>query len=423
LRDAFCGLMLLLGVLGAADVRAAGLPPAPSPDQRAAIAAKLYSDIRIYYAHWQNIDGLDLDAAFGTYLAAAMNATDRLDYDLQTMAFLAKFNNGLTRFSDQWLLDAYPALPFSVRRVAEDWVVTKSNVDALKPGDVIAQVDGTPTEAFYQAHARYLSGTQDEVKRNQLFSTPVLFPSPLSLGLAGGQTVAIEPGGAPPAPAPETSGKWLKPDEVALIAIPSFATPQFETRALELLKEYGAATTLVLDLRGNGGGAMPTALLAALMNKPYRGWAESVAFTIGHLRLQSPNRVIPAEAAEHPTLTLPPITTQPAAAAYARQLILLIDGGCVAACEDFVMPFKDNGRATLIGEPTAGGAGAAYVETLGDGMSASIGSTRLAWPSGASLEGIGIAPDVAVAPRVADIKAGLDPIMAKVLIQIAPSAP
>ena len=415
MRNALYGLVLGLVLmpigLVPVDGRAADMPPAPGPEQRAYVAARLFADIQLHFAHWQEAGGLDLDEALRTYLAKAMAAPDRLGFDLETKAFLARLRNAATGFGDRRLQDAYPALPFTVRRIAQDWVVSASRVDAVRPGDVIAQVDGTPTENFYEAHARFIGGGSDEARRARLFAQPELFPAPLTLGLADGRLVAIDPATAAPAPIRETGGRWLKPDKIAYIAIPGFDDPAFESRAVELVKEFAAAATLVIDLRGNGGGTAPAALLAALMNRPYRGWSRA-----------TPLPVPGGGALGHPSLSWPAATTQPGTDAFGRQLILLIDGGCIAACEDFVMPFKDNGRAVLIGERTGGNAGGSFAEDLGDGMTAWIGDTRVSFPGGAPFDGVGIAPDVAVAPGISDLKTGLDPAIAKVLVQTAPGA-
>lgn len=416
LRSTFYGLIFSLAALGVSDALAAGIPPAPAPDQRAYIAAKLYGDLQVHFAHWRDNEGLQFDDALRAYLAKATAAPDRLGFDLETIAFLAQFKGGRTGFSDRWLRETYPALPFAVRRIARDWVVSSSRIDALKPGDVIVQIDGTPTERFYQDHARFLDAGTDDARRAALFAMPSLFPSPLSLGLADGRTVDIDPAAATPAPPPEVTGKWLKPGEFAYIAIPNFdappggAEPQSEARALELVKEYAAASTLVIDLRGTGGDALPAKLLAALMNRPYRGWATA-----------TPASFQPA-VFQHALVSWPAPTAAAVPDAYSRQLILLIDGGCAGACEDFVVPFKDNGRAVLIGEPTRGRAGDAITEDLGDGMRGWISSSSVNFPNGAPLTAAGIAPDVTAAPGIPDLKTGLDPVIAKVLIQTGPGA-
>ncbi len=62
------------------------------------------------------------------------------------------------------------------------------------------------------------------------------------------------------------------------------------------------------------------------------------------------------------------------------------------------MPFKDNGRARLIGETTAGSTGQPYMLDLGNGMMAMIGSKREMFPDGSRFEGVGIKPDIEIAP-------------------------
>jgi carboxyl-terminal processing protease len=101
-------------------------------------------------------------------------------------------------------------------------------------------------------------------------------------------------------------------------------------------------------------------------------------------------------------------TSEPAADAYQGRLAILADGGCFSACEDFVMPFKDNGRAIVVGETTGGSTGQPYVVELGDGMQAIVGSKREMLPDGSRFEGVGIRPDVEISPTVEDLRAGRD---------------
>ena len=77
------------------------------------------------------------------------------------------------------------------------------------------------------------------------------------------------------------------------------------------------------------------------------------------------------------------------------------------------MPFKDTGRATIIGETTQGSSGNPYRTDLGDDMNISIGAVRYRFPNGSEFEGVGIAPDVAVERRISDLVAGRDAILEK----------
>ncbi len=62
------------------------------------------------------------------------------------------------------------------------------------------------------------------------------------------------------------------------------------------------------------------------------------------------------------------------------------------------MPFKDNGRAILIGSTTAGSTGQPYNKSFGYGMGVAIGTKREYFPDGSQFEGVGIEPDIRVVP-------------------------
>jgi carboxyl-terminal processing protease len=104
-------------------------------------------------------------------------------------------------------------------------------------------------------------------------------------------------------------------------------------------------------------------------------------------------------------------------------VVILTDAGCNSACEDFVMPFKDNGRATLVGETTAGSTGQPYMLDLGSDLMAIIGAKRERFPDGAVFEGVGIQPDVAVALQIDGLRTGQDPVLERALTIAAEGRP
>jgi carboxyl-terminal processing protease len=158
----------------------------------------------------------------------------------------------------------------------------------------------------------------------------------------------------------------------------------------------------VVDIRHNGGGNTPTKLLTALMNKPFREWTEST------LNVQlDPNA--------HATYRIPSELEQPDGSAYAGKLILLVDGGCGSACEDFVAPFKDNRRATIVGTETLGSTGQPYYLRFENGMSFRVSTKREFFPDGSQFEGVGIKPDVQLEPSADDLRNGKDPVLEKAL--------
>ena len=92
-----------------------------------------------------------------------------------------------------------------------------------------------------------------------------------------------------------------------------------------------------------------------------------------------------------------------------------MDGGCVSACEDFVEPSKDSGRATLVGETTQGSSGLPFFYDFHNGMSIKIAVKRDYFPDGSQFEGVGIKPDVEVRTTIEDMKTGRDPVLEKAL--------
>jgi carboxyl-terminal processing protease len=93
------------------------------------------------------------------------------------------------------------------------------------------------------------------------------------------------------------------------------------------------------------------------------------------------------------------------------RVILIADSTCGSACEDFVMPLKYSGRATIVGETTNGSSGQPYMYDFGNGMMFRVGTKRMYFPDGAEFEGVGIKPDIEVSPTPADIKADRDPVL------------
>jgi carboxyl-terminal processing protease len=260
----------------------------------------------------------------------------------------------------------------------------------LRRGAVVGTLNGKPVGAVVDELSQYVHASNDRLARTHVFSYPVLFPDRVSLGLKSGDTVVIDRSMPADLSSPalnKSEGRWIHQDHVAYIRVPSFGDPVYESSAVDLAARYSSASTLIIDVRGNGGGATPQRLISSLMNRRFRTWRQ----------------IAPAQ--------IPSRSEDPAANAYTGRVFMLIDRFCGSACEDFVMPFKDNHRATLIGEVTQGSSGNPYRTDLGLGIRVAIGAVRYAFPDGQAFEGVGIAPDIVVNRRVSDIASGLDAVL------------
>ena len=375
---------------------------------RAAIASEIYSSIKMHFAHWRSLPTFDLEKEYRAYLQHALSVDDRRSFDLATIAFVAKLRNGHSGFDDQWLWDNHgQQLPFYAYPVDGHWAITKSETPGLLPGDVIATIDGEDFERFFERNAKYISASDERWSRRSFFEYTYLFPDRFVLGLMDGRNVSIVRKGKHEwAGAEYTHAERKVQPDFIYIRIPSFDKDVFEQEAMDSIQKVGPSTSLILDVRGNHGGSTPEKLVAALMDRPYRWWAESTPQSISLFDYRE-------YWGKHVEAYWYGDITQPIATAYKGRVFLLIDGGCFSACEDFVAPFKDNHRAVLIGERTAGSSGQPFSQSLGNGMGIGLGTKREFFPDGSEFEGVGIVPDIEVKLTTEDLRQGKDRVFSR----------
>ncbi len=395
-------------------------------EERLWVASKIYASIPIYFAHWQGVRDLDLDAAYKEYLKGAASAETRWDFDLLTLEFMARLKNGHTDFSDRFLSGAGgPPVGFSAAPVDGKWTVLETYIDKLKIGDIIERLDRVSIDRFFAEKRKYISASSDAAAQRVFFYHKHLFPQQFRLHLASGADVSIDRLTQDlhfPEPRP-TEARWIEEPSIAYFRIQSFEDPKNEEFALNAVKQYRNARAMVFDVRGNGGGSTPERLLRAIIDRPYHDWSQSTAVSVGLFRAYSrlqeiarPGKLSERESGYYgafsefaaPQLMAPGALIQPADPVYRGRIVVLTDFACTSACEDFVMPLKYSGRATIVGERTRGSSGQPFLYDFGNGMSFRISSRRMYFPDGSEFEGVGIAPDVEVRPSITDRRDGKD---------------
>jgi carboxyl-terminal processing protease len=161
---------------------------------------------------------------------------------------------------------------------------------------------------------------------------------------------------------------------VGRIVVPAFSKGvgrQVRDAVAQLRKQH--STGIVLDLRGDPGGLLSEAVETA-----------SAFLDGGHVvtyarRDEEPQRLD----AEGTGDTRTP-------------LVVLVDGGTASAAEVVTGALQDRGRAVVVGSRTFGKGSVQEPHTLTDGSSLALTVARYALPSGRSVEGVGIEPDIEV---------------------------
>ena len=86
-----------------------------------------------------------------------------------------------------------------------------------------------------------------------------------------------------------------------------------------------------------------------------------------------------------------------------------------SAAENFVVVFNAMHRGTLVGETTPGSTGDSLIFKIPGGGAARIMTEDIEYPETPVFEGVGIAPQVKVAPSVSDIRQGRDAALERAL--------
>jgi carboxyl-terminal processing protease len=154
------------------------------------------------------------------------------------------------------------------------------------------------------------------------------------------------------------------------------ATPRDLGRRLSELQADAPLSGLVLDLRGNPGGVLDSAVRVA------DDFLESGVIVRADGR--TPDARFEMKATGGDLLRAAP-------------LVVLVDRGSASGAEIVAGALRDHGRATLMGERTFGKGSVQTVMPLRDGQALKLTTSRYFTPSGASIHDRGIEPDVALA--------------------------
>ncbi len=172
-----------------------------------------------------------------------------------------------------------------------------------------------------------------------------------------------------------------------------------ETRAA--LKQFSNQRALILDLRDNWGGSIDDAFAVFQMLVDNGGFVKMVGRedAVGYTETLAVDSQQASRTRDGSLVSL----SREACLTPNLPILVLVNGESKSAAEMLAGALKDNGRAALVGEKTFGKGVVQQVWEFDNGTSVKITSARFFRPSGAPIQGVGLAPDVKVAvSRVTD---------------------
>ncbi|NPV09059.1 MAG: PDZ domain-containing protein [Anaerolineae bacterium] len=162
------------------------------------------------------------------------------------------------------------------------------------------------------------------------------------------------------------------------IVLFSERTPAEVQRALASVRHDGAAM-LVLDLRGNPGGLLESA----------------VEVSSRFLRSGAVVYEVDAAGNERRFSVRPRVTVS-------EPLVVLVDEGTASAAEILAGALQDQGRALLVGRTTRGKGSVQLAYELSDGSSLHVTASVWLTPDRRKIDGVGLEPDVVVEGMASD---------------------
>jgi carboxyl-terminal processing protease len=364
------GLMLARGVSANREPE-----PAPAPVARTAhsLLDEVAGRVRSEYVEAVSGDQLDIAAVDGVVASLDPHSAflDAAEYEAMRVSTTGHYSGVGIEVAEQ-----------------DGKVVVVTPIDGspaeragVRAGDVLLEIDGRPIEpgqlneaiermrGFIGSYVRLSVARKGE-------------PEPLQFELERSdvhvRTVRAEP----------LAGRY------GYVRITHFndATPRDFDRQLSQLQEATPLAGLVLDLRGNPGGVLESAVSVA------DEFLESGVIVRAEGRTADSRfemRATDGDLLRH------------------APLVVLVDRGSASGAEIVAGALRDHRRATLMGERTFGKGSVQTVMPLSNGQALKLTTSRYFTPSGASIHDRGIEPDVSLAaalrPSPAPRDAASDP--------------
>ena len=383
------------------------------------LAVYRFWNIVEYWSPYRNIIGdnrvpADWNAVLAEFIPRVAMAKTADEYKLQLFALVAKLHDG---HANLWnALDTRPPIggcriPAQVRFIEGQPTIISANSNdvtpALKGGDVITDIGGTPVStliaewkpyyavsddaAFYRAIAQFMTRgaceeTEIGVRRTRETLKLRIHRTPIQ-----DQTSTNDMPG-PPFRLLSKEVAYLK-----LSAVKATDCPKYVEQAKAALTKG-----FIIDIRNYPSEFVVFALGSLLVDHdtPFARFTEGDLSNPGAFHWTEPEALSPQQ--PH----------------YSGKIVILVDESSISQAEYTAMAFRSAPGAIVVGQTTQGADGNVSPFPLPGGIRTMISGIGVFYPDKKATQRIGIVPDLVVSPTLAGTRASRDEILEEALRQI-----
>jgi len=430
------------------------IPNTLTPAEKVYGLSKFWQEVNYNFVYLYKVDRHAWDSTFEALIPQVEQTKNDYDYYRLLQKFCATLKDGHTNV---WPSSEVGKLVYA-KMFGKYWFGTqnvdgkaivnrilKNEASEIPIGTEIIEVNGLPTEQYLQDSVEpYISSSTDYVRKQwgianllqglQGETYNVKFKRPngtvFSLALQHERTsdTSFYPAFSDQ---PLLELKWYKND-VAYLALNSFGDDKIDSMFIAKLPELYKAKGLIIDLRNNGGGStgIGTEILQYLMEDTimqhsryftrdhlpaFKAWGVYVKAkdTVGNAWNTKAWLVNHDE--YYYDFDYSPDTIHLNAKRLVVPTAILIGNNTASAAEDFLISAANQKHMIRIGERSFGSTGQPYLFDLPGGGGARVCTKKDTYPDGSEFVGVGVKPDIEVAPTVKDFIENKDPVLDKAI--------
>lgn len=390
----------------------------------------IWSEVKFGFPYPDKLKSLDWDKKVRDYIPRVVNSQDVEDYYKILMEFASLLEDSHTSVLPPWgyFKPGYDMPSIEIQVIDDKFYISRTGDSVeitsqeILPGTEILEIDKTPIQIYFKENILkyYSQGSKqanDAILVVYLLNGPQTEKVNLKIRDVNGivRNVVLSRNSANKDGSPflyqfvnnifveQTISVSQLENNILYIKIPNFDNRQIGNDFQALIDSIDSSTVngLIIDVRYNMGGNSNVSdkIVQCLIDKPISSplmhyphyIAANKAWGKDEIWGMEKNMIIPREGKR-----------------YLGPIVVITNSVTNSTAEDFAIEMKYSGRATIVGQITAGGAGNTLQFELPFGGTFNLATFKATLPDDTEYIGVGMVPDVEVNPTVSDIINKLD---------------